>query len=382
MKKFNHVFILSSLMFLVACTSAQDVAIPTEIQPSATETDQPTSTPSPEPTPTPGKVDYFEFFEKPSANSIRVLSYNINWDSIFPIGDPQNHDLRSFTKPNAFVRVVQAIQPDIVCLQEINPKRDPQQISDILNTAFEEGGDEKWQATITRDSVIATHFDLQVEGYEMAINSVIPNLPQAAALVNLPDELFGPLDIYVFCAHFKASGSIADILMRSRQADVIMSHLRDLTSPGDNLDLPAGTPVIILGDFNVYETDPAQHLTTLLTGDLRNEDRFGADFAPDWDETDLTDALPSHNGLGEDFYTWRDDQSVFELDTLDRIIYTDSVLQVENAFILNTMLLSKEGLALYGLHEDDVVLNPTTGYYDHFPLVADFVIIQQDEWLD
>jgi endonuclease/exonuclease/phosphatase family metal-dependent hydrolase len=375
MRKFNFAINLLILIFLAACTPSADQPAQSEMPPTGTETALPTGTLAPEPTPTPSKVDYYEFFEKPSHDSIRVLSYNINWDSIFPVGDPQSHDYRTFTKPNAFVRVIQAIQPDIVCLQEINPIRDPQQLSDILNEAFEDEGDQNWQAMIARDNVIATHFDLEVEGYEMGINSVIPNLPQAAALVNLPDEQYGPLDFYVFCAHFKASGTVSDILMRSRQADVIMSHVRDITTPGENLDLPEGTPILILGDFNVYDTDPAEHLTTLLTGDLRNEDRFGADFAPDWDGTDLTDALPSQNGLGEDFNTWRDDQSPFENNILDRIIYTDSALQVENAFILNTMLLSEEGLALYGLHEEDVVLNATTGYYDHFPLVVDFVIV-------
>jgi hypothetical protein len=116
----------------------------------------------------------------------------------------------------------------------------------------------------------------------------------------------------------------------------------------------------------------------MLTGDIRNEDRFGADFGPDWDGTELTDALPSQNGLGLDFNTWRDDQSVFEVNVLDHIIYTDSVLMLENAFILNTKLLSDEGLELYGLHEDDVLLSPVTGYYDHLPLVVDFTIISAE----
>lgn len=376
MRNLKLYLLLSFAVLLIACSPSANEPAQSELQPSPTQTSLPSSTPTPEPTPTPGKVNYYEFFEKPAVNSIRVMSYNINWDSIFPLGDPQSHDFRSFTKPNAFVRVLQAIQPDIVCLQEINSKRDPQQISDIFNAAFAESGEQNWQTTITRDNAIVTHFDLQVEGYEMAINSVIPNLPQAAALVDLPDELYGPLDFYIFCAHFKASGTLSDILLRSRQADVIMSNVRDAISPGDNLDLPDGTPILILGDFNVYETDPAEHLTTLLTGDLRNEDRFGADFEPDWDGTALADALPSHNGLGEDFYTWRDDPGPFPPNILDRIIYTDSVLEVLNAFVLNTVLLSEEGLALYGLHEDDVVLNLVTGYYDHLPLVVDFAIIE------
>lgn len=367
------------LLALVGCTSVANPAEPT-LAPGISPTATPElASPSPEPSPTPGKVNYYDFFEKPSVESIRVLSYNVNWDSIFPVGDPQSHDLRYFAKPDAFLRVIRAIQPDVVCLQEINPERDPQQVVELLNEALGVGEGESWQATSTRDNVIATRFELRTEGYELVTNSYIPNLPQAAALVDLPDEDYGELDLYVICSHFKASGNLADILLRQRQADMVMSNVRDLLTPGDHMDFPEGTPFVILGDFNVYQTDPAAHLNTLLTGDIDNEDRYGPDFQPDWDGTALADLLPTHNGLGEETYTWRDDEEIFPRSILDRIIYPDSVLRVENAFILNTVLLSEEGLALYGLLENDVVLNPFTGYYDHLPLVADFVILSLDE---
>ena len=47
-------------------------------------------------------------------------------------------------------------------------------------------------------------------------------------------------------------------------------------------------------------------------------------------------------------YTWRNDTDPFNPAALDRIIYSDSVLGVENAFVLNTMLLSDEALAAGG----------------------------------
>ncbi len=131
---------------------------------------------------------------------------------------------------------------------------------------------------------------------------------------------------------------------------------------------------MVLGDFNIYDTDPAEHLTTLLTGDIDNEDQYGPDVQPDWDGTSLADAYPSHNGLGVDFYTWRNDDGASNPGALDRIIFSDSALAVTNAFVLNTALLSSSALAAAGLHADDVVLNPATGYYDHLPLVVDFEI--------
>ena len=41
---------------------------------------------------------------------------------------------------------------------------------------------------------------------------------------------------------------------------------------------------------------------------------------------------------------------------------------------VNTMLLSDAALAALGLRMDDVVLDAQSGYYDHLPIVVDFVI--------
>jgi endonuclease/exonuclease/phosphatase family metal-dependent hydrolase len=224
--------------------------------------------------------------------------------------------------------------------------------------------------------MIAARFPVLSAGYELAAPVFPRELAQAAALVDLPDEVYGPRDLYLICAHFKAGGNFYDIVLRQRQADVIMHQLGEALSPGGNLDLPAGTPLIVLGDFNIYDTDPAAHLQTLLTGDIDNEDQYGPDVAPDWDGTALADASPSHNAQGADFYTWRNDASPLNPGALDRILYADSVLSVANAFVLNTEAWSDAALASAGLERDDVLLDPATGYYDHLPLVVDFEIKQ------
>lgn len=324
-------------------------------------------------TPTPPRIADISFLEKPHEDALRVLSYNVNWDSIFEPGDPQNHDLRTFSKGQAFDRVIRALNPDIVCLQEINPERDPAQISARIERILGDGS--TWQAVSTRDNVIATRFDLEAEGYGLIPGSFVDNVPQAAALVDLPDALYGPVDIFVICAHFKAGGSLGDILQRVRQGDMIMSNVRDLTTPGGEFDVLPGTPLLVMGDFNIYETDDHEHLHTLLTGDINREERYGPDFSPDWDGSALADAQPSHNGAGSEYYTWRDDQAFFETGLLDRIIYSDSVLSLSNSFILNTAALSPQALEQYGLQEYDVVLNPATGYFDHLPLVVDFAFL-------
>ena len=45
------------------------------------------------------------------------------------------------------------------------------------------------------------------------------------------------------------------------------------------MDVPPGTPIVVLGDLNAYKTDPARHVTTLITGGIVNQQRFDAVFS-------------------------------------------------------------------------------------------------------
>lgn len=190
-------------------------------------------------------------------------------------------------------------------------------------------------------------------------------------LLLLLDEDFDQ-DVYVVCAHFMAGGEEEDIALRQAHADQVVAWLADARTPGGEVDLPAGTPLLLLGDFNVYDTDPTHHLTTLLTGDIVDEAAFGPDAPPDWDGTSLTDALPTHNATGDETYTWRNDMGHFNPGALDRILFSDSKLSLVHAFVLNTATLSAEALDAAGLEAADVTLDLEQGHDDHLPLVADF----------
>jgi len=234
------------------------------------------------------------------------------------------------------------------------------------------GGESDWQAVHVRDTLIASHFDLVEQAYELETRTILPILDQAAALVDLPDEAYGPTDLYMVCAHFKSGGTYGDVLLRVRQADAIMAHLRDSVAGQGGSNLVLDTPYLVLGDFNIYDTDPARQRLTLLRGDIHDEDAYGPDWSPDWDGSALTDALPTHNGLGDDTYTWRADASPLNPGALDRVFFTDSVLRLENAFVLNTALMDAAALERNGLVWDDVLLVASAGYYDHLPVVVDF----------
>lgn len=314
------------------------------------------------------------FLEKTDANEIRVVSYNVNWDSIFPSEDANNDDLRSFNRATSFQRMMRALLPDILCLQEINPQRDPDDVAMFLDGIVDVDGNQNWQAVIARDMLIATHFDLKPDGFEMKASSGIPGLNQAAALIELPEQ-YGGGGFYAICAHFKSGSEISDERMRQRQADALMNHLRDATSLGGGFDLPAGTPFVILGDFNIYDVESNRLLTTMLTGDIDNEAVYGNDFLPDWDQTVLAEVAPSHNALGIDFYTWRDDGEPFVPGVLDHILFSDSLLKPVRSFILDSLQITDAGLDSLGLQKTDVLLETDPLNFDHLPLVVDLVLV-------
>jgi len=311
-----------------------------------------------------------EFLEKASPEDIRVMSFNVGWDSIFADDDPQNDALRQDSSGAAFTRMLKAVQPDILCLQEINPVRDPQQVGSILDRALPLDHGQGWQTHSGQDNVIATRFELTMETDQLAHVGSIVDFGHAMALVDLPDTEYAH-DLYLICAHFPALGGEANVRARQAHADAIIAWIRDAKTPGGAIDLPVGTPIVVLGDLNVYDTDPAHHLTTLLSGDIENEAQYGQDVAPDWDGTGLADALPHHNGTGQEVYTWRDDTQEFNPGVLDRILYTDSVISIQNAAVLNTTMMTREELQTVGLEVGDVTLDLETGRYDHLPLFAD-----------
>ena len=128
---------------------------------------------------------------------------------------------------------------------------------------------------------------------------------------------------------------------------------------------------MVLGDFNIVEAlDP---LDTLLSGNIAQNAVYGADSPPDWDGSANSMASALHNTTGPADYTWRDDFSEFDPGRLDYITYTDSVMAHQQSFVLNTVTMSAADRAAAGLLTNDSVYSGG-GFYDHLPVVADFLI--------
>jgi hypothetical protein len=172
-------------------------------------------------------------------------------------------------------------------------------------------------------------------------------------------------------AHYRCCGDTLNDPDRQRQSDAFVNWMRDARTPGGAVTLPAQTPMMVLGDFNLV--GGPQPLTTLLDGDIQNNLTYGVDSPPDWDGTANAQAVAYHNSVaGGDTWTWRDDTQPFDPGRLDYITYTDSVLALQKSFVLNTVTMTASDRAAAGLQTYDSIYDDAGIIYDHLPVIADF----------
>jgi endonuclease/exonuclease/phosphatase family metal-dependent hydrolase len=312
------------------------------------------------------------FVDRHAQADLRLVSYNVLWNNIFVEVSPEGAD--------KFVRVMRALNPDIVCLQEIGwrsylEERQPERawsaadVVHIMNAILPLGDGATWHAHHGNDNIIVSRWPLELT----ATDTKPPgDRRQAMALVDLPDASFG-FDFYIMNNHYKCCGGTDNDPRRQKQSDAIAAWIRDARTPGDEIDLADGTAIAVVGDLNIV--GGFQPVQTLLDGDIINEAAYGPDFPPDWDDSEMADLHPVHNTEGPDDYTWRNDNDEWDPGRLDYIIYTDSTLEVVRSFILNTTTMSDSDLAATGLQRYDVTVDQEGREFDHLPLVADFRIV-------
>jgi len=310
-------------------------------------------------------------FDRQQLTDIRVMSWNVKINSIFP---PDG------VRQESFARIVRAIDPDVIAIQEVLRWELVDEVSRLMNDHIPLGDGESWHVHRFSDNALVSRYPMLWQDGERTTPYPIPDagLPDfhlgfASALVDLPDS-FGGADLLLVAMHKKSGASIEDVRARQFHADTVVRYLRNLRDSDQNDIVADNAPIVLLGDMNAVPNASSQPLETLLSGDIADEETFGPDFKIDWDGTDMADANPSHNGLGREHYTWRNDNMPFPPSALDRILFTDSVMSVRQGFVLNTMTLSPDELASLDLKKTDALLGGVPNYYDHLPLVVDFAI--------
>ena len=275
--------------------------------------------------------------EKMDEVDIRIVTYNTLNEGIL---DPE--------RESYFKRIFQALDPDIIALQE---NSDWNQIDEIIQSWFPE---DVWHASWTyRDLVILSKFPIINDA------NLISSDRTMCALLNTEQEL--GKNLLIINSHLSCCANNED---RQEQVDEFLSVWRGWVSENEGpFLLEEGTPFVHLGDFNFVGY--RHQVETIRVGDIQDENQYGIDFFPDWDSTGIVDLLSRHTQkrMG---YTWQNDNSSYNPGKLDYIFYSDALLDKGRHFILNTRVMDEQILDFYGLELDDTYLAS-----DHLPRVFD-----------
>lgn len=284
--------------------------------------------------------------EKKNDSDIRILTYNVLSDGLTE-------------RPQPFVRILQALNPDIINFQEIYDQT-PAQVRTYISQILPLPEGEQWHCSGNFDCKTVSRFPVLGQW----------SLPTGNLAVLLDVQGYHDSNrLFIINAHPPCCSNDDG---RQEEVDAFMSFLRDAQNGTGSLNLPENTPIFIVGDMNFVGL--RQQLETVLTGDIYDNSEYGADFKPDWDATDLTDLISTHNSSRES-YTWRSDGSSYVPGRLDFIFYSDSQVSVMKSFILKTENMKAEDLLTYGLQ-----VNDTSIASDHLPHVCDFRLKKGDDF--
>jgi endonuclease/exonuclease/phosphatase family metal-dependent hydrolase len=280
-------------------------------------------------------------FAKNDSTDIRLVTHNV-WNSSMMDSYYQDY----------FQRIYQALDPDIVALQEMYENTN--QLHSLFNDWFP---DDQWYVSSQfRDNIIISKYPVIAEDF------ITTSERTMVALLNTEDYL--GYNLLIFNSHLACCDNDGS---RQYDADEFVSVWQGWRENSNGpFTVPENTPFVHVGDINLVGY--RQQLTTLTTGDIVDENQFGSDFALDWDGTPIADLFSSHSHkrMG---YTWRRDNSSFSPGKLDYILYTDSVLDTSKHFVFNTLTMDSASLAEYGLEAMD-----SYNSSDHFPRVLDIKI--------
>lgn len=290
--------------------------------------------------------------DKAANVDFRMMTYNIERDGLL-----------KDEKADYFTRILRFVAPDIIAFQEL-----VNSTAEEVKSTVETMTGRSWHASkIGYDLVLLSQFPItrsdSIRTYETSSFTKI----HAAHLLNLRPHVDS--DLLILNSHPKAgSGSYEDD-RRREEFDRILAWLREMKAGNGPYVLNAGTPILWVGDMNLV--GDARQQVAMLTGDIvDNGAVLGDDFHPDWDHSDFEDVKPRTYGRPMTF-THYNPWSSYSPGRLDYMVYSGSVLEALNAFVLFTPALPDAVLSEGAVQADDAV-----NASDHLPVVADFRLTQ------
>jgi endonuclease/exonuclease/phosphatase family metal-dependent hydrolase len=279
---------------------------------------------------------------RPGDGSLRLAAWNVLFGKIFDT---------NAAVTAAYDRILTVLAPDVISFEEIWDQSAAQLVTRLNQLVPEQG---PWTAVkLDAGNIIAARFPIRQSWL------VQSGYRESAALVDVSAVLG---DSLLFIAnHLRCCSANAE---RQDEADGLIQFLHNARNPGGAITLRPGTPMVLVGDFNLV--GDSQQYTTLMTGDIVDNAGYGPDSPPDWDGSALADLVPLFPDSPE-AATWWDNGSTYSPGRLDLILYTDSVLEALRGGVVATPFLAPELLGAWGLQAGDAWTAS-----DHFAVWGDF----------
>ena len=293
--------------------------------------------------------------------SFRLMSWNVSGRNLLE-------------RTERFRRIISAVRPDLLLLDEVPGGLSPEAISALLPAGPDADG-RGWEVRYGE----AGGRQRGVIAARVGRLGRVPRLERVEYPDGLTEKLMGatPLGfggtgggiptlgaalelaegrLLVSTSDLQCCGNGADTseeTVRVAEAESIKAAIRrELSARDGEVDA-----VLVAGDLNLVGT---RRPLDLLAGGL------------DVDGSDLADAHPLDlGGLTDATWSGAHDVRAFTPGRLDVLLYSDSSLQLERAFVLSTGDLSAAWLEAYGLEADD-----SDHASDHRPIVADLSWIE------
>ena len=136
-----------------------------------------------------GSVPHPDALQRQHYSEVRVMSWNVKRNSIIP-PDGARHE--------AFARVVGAVDPDVIGLQEVLKPDLVEQLTRLMNRHVPLENGKSWQVHTVADNAIISRYPMRQQGGELAAPYALPEwgLPDfkfgyASALIDVSEKFAG-----------------------------------------------------------------------------------------------------------------------------------------------------------------------------------------------
>ncbi len=338
-------------------------------------------------------------WERSDPTHVRVMTWNVRQHvgpgvNTTPASDTQGGPTYAYDYAG---RIVAAMDPDVLCLQEIVHNGSTALVTAAVQTFCDTYLGPGWSVFVgaendgfIRNAICSRYPFIDLNGVGATRNDMntlrpgpggipiggdggIRGWPQAG--INLPDATYAS-DLYVGCSHLKSGGTSDDLAQRLRAGTNMAYFVNYFLNAGTDPDginlagplptspLPAGAPVILMGDFNEDEDTngrdgPVKWISEWLPG-----------VANDGTDRDATAARPDM--ATEPFTGTRRTQNFGN--KLDYIIVQDSIATVVEEFTFSSQDAANNGAlpaTLVGIVQGAF----GSGFAsDHWPVILDLIV--------